>query len=278
MQFIQSELILTESCRSGSLEQALVDAVGRCVAGCGKRKDLRDSLTRHFGGRRRSALLDQLAKTPAFIDNRDAKKREMLATSKHVAHDDTFKQIREMTKFVDRRFLTHSKSLADLRAMLESSSVHAPWKSSYCMERITIAEDLTKADLRTLRRDNALVCRVCGKNGRVADKTIRRCGRCKVATYCSATCQAADWPSHKRDCVRQRSTTTLPGNELHRPAQPATDRPIPTDSTIPTESARARSLGCIPAPPSSLERETKKKSRDSLGKREEKVSRARKKL
>jgi len=224
------ELIMNENCRSGSLEQALIDTLGRCVAGVVGSSPLGNSLKRVL---RRSPLLDQLAKTAAFVDNRDAQKREMLAVSKDMLADDRFDAIRKLTTFVDRRFLTHATSLANLRAMLssKSSSVTTPWKSSFCMERHTIAEESTKAHLRTIRRDAGLACRVCGKTGRVADKTILRCGRCKIATYCSATCQRKDWPSHKTDCVHQRPTTTLPGNELHKPADtPSTI--LTDDSTI----------------------------------------------
>jgi len=39
-------------------------------------------------------------------------------------------------------------------------------------------------------------CRGCGKT----EGPFRRCGRCKVATYCSAACQRNDWKYHRRTC------------------------------------------------------------------------------
>ena len=41
-------------------------------------------------------------------------------------------------------------------------------------------------------------CRVCSKMG--AGQSIKNCGRCKTAFYCSRECQVKDWPLHKTDC------------------------------------------------------------------------------
>ena len=40
------------------------------------------------------------------------------------------------------------------------------------------------------------VCHVCGKKGQ------KRCKTCRVAVYCSETCQRADWLSHKKKCKK----------------------------------------------------------------------------
>ncbi|KAF9201720.1 hypothetical protein BGZ49_008073 [Haplosporangium sp. Z 27] len=37
---------------------------------------------------------------------------------------------------------------------------------------------------------------------------IKKCGKCKKATYCSQTCQTAHWKEHKKEC--QASDTGLP--------------------------------------------------------------------
>ena len=213
LQICQSEhleLRMTEMCRSGMLEQALIDTIGRCVAGC-HQNDLRDTIKTNF-----ASLLDQLANTSNFLDNRDPRKREFLASNdiRATDGDECFNGVKQQTEFVDRRFLNHTQSLANLRVVLESSSSSSSvtWKSTYCMERVTIPGEPKKSDLRTLRHDKGTACRVCFKTGSFADKTILRCGKCKIAAYCSVTCQRADWPTHKKECVRQR-IKPLPGNE-----------------------------------------------------------------
>jgi hypothetical protein len=42
-------------------------------------------------------------------------------------------------------------------------------------------------------------CPICGELG------PNLCDRCLIKNYCSRECQLADWPSHKRECVKKRS-------------------------------------------------------------------------
>ncbi|KAI0761367.1 hypothetical protein BD413DRAFT_607160 [Trametes elegans] len=42
--------------------------------------------------------------------------------------------------------------------------------------------------------NNKVGCAICGKNG------ARRCSQCLTVSYCSAECQRADWPAHKKAC------------------------------------------------------------------------------
>ena len=44
--------------------------------------------------------------------------------------------------------------------------------------------------------------RVCGHCGRV-DAELKVCSRCRVASYCDAECQKADYPKHKAKCMKQ---------------------------------------------------------------------------
>jgi hypothetical protein len=47
------------------------------------------------------------------------------------------------------------------------------------------------------------VCQECGKQPGGGEKLLY-CGRCGTAKYCSKTCQTANWPSHKIQCVAQQ--------------------------------------------------------------------------
>ena len=58
--------------------------------------------------------------------------------------------------------------------------------------------------------------RACGWCGHLETFTeivkLRNCGRCKIACYCSSTCQREAWPGHKIDCrqnVRHTNLTSI---------------------------------------------------------------------
>ncbi|KAF8214865.1 hypothetical protein K438DRAFT_1802263 [Mycena galopus ATCC 62051] len=58
------------------------------------------------------------------------------------------------------------------------------------------------------RKKRAGCCALCG---RVANDTMKRCGRCKVARYCppeARACQKIDWPHHKKHCVKVTDVET----------------------------------------------------------------------
>ena len=44
------------------------------------------------------------------------------------------------------------------------------------------------------------VCTFCEESPQRAALTLSRCGRCKQVVYCSAGCQKAHWPQHKKSC------------------------------------------------------------------------------
>lgn len=50
-----------------------------------------------------------------------------------------------------------------------------------------------------LRQDESTspMCQTCPN---LANKTLMRCGGCKLAYYCSLKCQKSDWPEHKMVC------------------------------------------------------------------------------
>ena len=55
--------------------------------------------------------------------------------------------------------------------------------------------------------------------------SIQRCGRCRVAWYCSAECQRADWPTHKHVCAEEEKKRLQSASApVEQPAQPAKEK------------------------------------------------------
>ncbi|KAI0130383.1 hypothetical protein BJ170DRAFT_620007 [Xylariales sp. AK1849] len=74
-------------------------------------------------------------------------------------------------------------------------------------------------------------CSKCQKT----DIELKKCGKCRLTSYCSRDCQAADWKVHKRACGRsEQNASTSSGN--HRgssaPNQPSPGKGLeaPTDN------------------------------------------------
>lgn len=65
-----------------------------------------------------------------------------------------------------------------------------------------------RGDPREMNRNLLSICNntLCPRNieamanGTTVD--LKRCSRCKIATYCSVECQTADWNHHKSSCVK----------------------------------------------------------------------------
>ncbi|KAL0571133.1 hypothetical protein V5O48_010825 [Marasmius crinis-equi] len=77
---------------------------------------------------------------------------------------------------------------------------------------------------------------------------LQRCSKCKIAFYCSATCQAAAWKSHKRICKDPPVSLTLtsPSSDIqgvrliggyNAPFFPDKPKPVPRDHPVWTASA-----------------------------------------
>jgi len=54
-------------------------------------------------------------------------------------------------------------------------------------------------------------CSYCGK---VSDKALNKCSRCRVAEYCNATCQKAHWKDHKTECKKPETTAGVDVNKI----------------------------------------------------------------
>ncbi|KAJ7160586.1 hypothetical protein C8R43DRAFT_993370 [Mycena crocata] len=59
----------------------------------------------------------------------------------------------------------------------------------------------SSTSLRETRASLRQACAVCMKVGG-PDSGLRRCGKCKQASYCSTECQRKDWAGHKAACSR----------------------------------------------------------------------------
>jgi hypothetical protein len=66
-------------------------------------------------------------------------------------------------------------------------------------------------------------CAKCSKDKSDSGQGLKRCGRCKLAHYCSRECQKADWKNHK----------TLCGSTGDSPSPPSTLSP--STSTTPPQ-------------------------------------------
>lgn len=57
-------------------------------------------------------------------------------------------------------------------------------------------------------------CTYCGVPSTDLPQTLKRCGKCKKARYCSRTCQEAEFPIHKKYCLtlKQQRERELSGD------------------------------------------------------------------
>ncbi|KAF8147768.1 ankyrin repeat-containing domain protein [Mycena galopus ATCC 62051] len=80
-------------------------------------------------------------------------------------------------------------------------------------------------------------CDACGK----IEASLKNCGRCRVARYCSSECQLKAWPSHKKTCQSFSASNTVT-------LKPNYDCAV--SGTVPTAEFTRKSMG-YPTQPSS---------------------------
>lgn len=70
-----------------------------------------------------------------------------------------------------------------------------------CMDwKLSLADDAFSAEATRKQ-----VCASCGAGAGIGgpqQTPLRRCGRCKLAYYCSTACQSAEWGRHRKVCVK----------------------------------------------------------------------------
>ena len=59
------------------------------------------------------------------------------------------------------------------------------------------------------------VCGTCGKRSKPT-KNLLRCARCRLASYCDASCQKKAWPTHKLACVKGPSRAEAKGHDARQ--------------------------------------------------------------
>lgn len=79
-------------------------------------------------------------------------------------------------------------------------------------------------------------CLACGKTG----ASLLRCGRCKLANFCSVECQKKAWPTHKEHCSR---ASKLPASSEQGPAPPAQE--VSAASACARDDAESNALRLI---------------------------------
>ncbi len=81
-------------------------------------------------------------------------------------------------------------------------------------------------------------CSSCGKTD-----NLKKCGRCKQVSYCSGSCQKADWTAHKKSCS---FTVTTTNNDSESDALTIL-RNMPSPRTMPKTGGKKKSTTAMKA-------------------------------
>jgi len=88
----------------------------------------------------------------------------------------------------------------------------------------TVTDDFTNMAVLDDNNDTVItICANCGKE-EDEDNSLKFCGACKLVKYCSAECQKAHRPMHKRECKRR--TAELYDKKLFKEPPPPEECPL----------------------------------------------------
>ncbi|KAF7373117.1 hypothetical protein MSAN_00519500 [Mycena sanguinolenta] len=73
-----------------------------------------------------------------------------------------------------------------------------------------ISPALDPETIRNRRKGHVSFCWVCLKTDTDVGRTLRRCGKCHLLSYCSKECQKKHWPEHKQECGKDDVPKFIP--------------------------------------------------------------------
>merc|ERR1719473_1259844 len=76
-------------------------------------------------------------------------------------------------------------------------------------ELLESASNRYEENIKTIKdRNPSISCRECGKLESVGEEMMK-CGRCKLAFYCSKRCQRKNWKTHKLHCKKKENPKAM---------------------------------------------------------------------
>jgi ankyrin repeat protein len=161
----------------GMIEQGLLDTLGRCLNGLDQHVELRASVV--------SQVQEKLEKLSKVVRTTDQLVNKLAKTDPEIGF------------YLDLR-----PTLARLTKLIEGGT--KPWRSTFTMDRHAAGPPKTRQAEGGM--DHAMserTCHVCSIRGKLGS-VVKLCTRCRTVAYCSAKCQKAHWPQHKKECIKQK--------------------------------------------------------------------------
>ncbi|KAJ7847011.1 hypothetical protein B0H14DRAFT_2770772 [Mycena olivaceomarginata] len=91
-----------------------------------------------------------------------------------------------------------------MSAPIDPSTIHPDEFLYHCLSSSVGPETIRN------RRKGRACCWVCLKSDTDLGRPLRRCGKCRLLSYCSKECQKKHWPEHKPMCCKDDSSKLNP--------------------------------------------------------------------